>query len=278
MDGRGARLERARQVGRLIDVLVELPGREPDELVDAVALALRDRRLPHTDLGRGGRDPEPPAAAEVGVDAVLGAERLDAVDGLLGGPRDPHALLLAARLDQRPELRPPGRQEAAVSPAGTGAADVGLDDGDVAAGLELLDPKRGPETRVAAADDADVGRLLAFQRSRRPSVVDGERLLEPERTVHGRGFLHSGRFGAMRERAAIVTGGGTGIGRAAALALHRDGFNIVIAGRRPEPLEGTRELAGDGCVVHPGDIREREVAEALVERCLAGVRPRSTAS
>ena len=72
----------------------------------------------------------------------------------------------------------------------------------------------------------------------------------------------------MRERAAIVTGGGTGIGRAAALALHRDGYNIVIAGRRPDPLEGTRELAGDGCVVHPGDIREREVAEALVERCL----------
>ena len=73
----------------------------------------------------------------------------------------------------------------------------------------------------------------------------------------------------MRERAAIVTGGGTGIGRAAALALHRDGFNIVVAGRRPEPLEGTRELAGEGCVVHPGDIREPEVSEALVERCLS---------
>jgi NAD(P)-dependent dehydrogenase (short-subunit alcohol dehydrogenase family) len=72
----------------------------------------------------------------------------------------------------------------------------------------------------------------------------------------------------VRERAAIVTGGGTGIGRAAALALHRDGFNIVVAGRRPEPLEGTRELAGEGCVVHPGDIREPEVSEALVERCL----------
>jgi citronellol/citronellal dehydrogenase len=72
----------------------------------------------------------------------------------------------------------------------------------------------------------------------------------------------------MGERAAIVTGGGTGIGRAAALALHRDGFNIVVAGRRPEPLEGTRELAGDGCVVHAGDIREPETAAALVDRCL----------
>src|SRR5919204_437382 len=42
----------------------------------------------------------------------------------------------------------------------------------------------------------------------------------------------------------------------------------IVAGRRPEPLEGTRELAGEGCVIHAGDIREPEVAEALVERCL----------
>ena len=72
----------------------------------------------------------------------------------------------------------------------------------------------------------------------------------------------------MRERAAIVTGGGTGIGRAAALALHRDGCKIVIAGRRPEPLEETRELVGDDCVVHAGDIREPEVADALIDLTL----------
>ncbi len=70
------------------------------------------------------------------------------------------------------------------------------------------------------------------------------------------------------ERAAIVTGGGTGIGRAAALALHRDGFGVVIAGRRPEPLEETRALIGDGCAVHPGDIREPEVSAGLVDECI----------
>jgi citronellol/citronellal dehydrogenase len=70
------------------------------------------------------------------------------------------------------------------------------------------------------------------------------------------------------ERAAIVTGGGTGIGRAAALALRRDGFGVVIAGRRPEPLEETRALIGDGCVVHPGDIREPEVSAGLVDACM----------
>ena len=43
----------------------------------------------------------------------------------------------------------------------------------------------------------------------------------------------------MPDRVAIVTGGGTGIGRAAALALGRDGYSVVIAGRRADPLEQT---------------------------------------
>ena len=43
----------------------------------------------------------------------------------------------------------------------------------------------------------------------------------------------------MSGKVAIVTGGGTGIGRASALALGRDGYAVVIAGRRREPLEQT---------------------------------------
>src|SRR5215472_14960313 len=43
----------------------------------------------------------------------------------------------------------------------------------------------------------------------------------------------------MAGKVAIVTGGGTGIGRASALALGRDGYSVAIAGRRPGPLEQT---------------------------------------
>ncbi len=38
-------------------------------------------------------------------------------------------------------------------------------------------------------------------------------------------------------KVAIITGAGSGIGRAAALALLAEGYNVALAGRRPEALE-----------------------------------------
>lgn len=50
--------------------------------------------------------------------------------------------------------------------------------------------------------------------------------------------------GQQATKIAIVTGAGTGIGRASALALLQDGFSVALAGRRMGPLEGTLEQAG----------------------------------
>lgn len=50
---------------------------------------------------------------------------------------------------------------------------------------------------------------------------------------------------ASNGKAAIVTGGGSGIGRQSALALAREGYSVAIGGRRAEALEETIGLAGE---------------------------------
>jgi citronellol/citronellal dehydrogenase len=79
------------------------------------------------------------------------------------------------------------------------------------------------------------------------------------------------RDDANAGRVALVTGGGTGIGRATALAYARTGGRVAICGRRPEPLEAVRseiEAAGGECLAEPVDVREAEQVEAFVEGVL----------
>ncbi len=65
---------------------------------------------------------------------------------------------------------------------------------------------------------------------------------------------------------AIVTGAGTGIGRSTALALLKDGYSVVLAGRRKEPLESTVKESGDDgsmTLVCPTDVSNPDSVLAL---------------
>jgi citronellol/citronellal dehydrogenase len=72
--------------------------------------------------------------------------------------------------------------------------------------------------------------------------------------------------GVLDERVILVTGGGTGLGRAAALELTRCGASVVIAGRRQQVVAETAAEIGASYVA--GDVREPADAERMVRACL----------
>jgi NAD(P)-dependent dehydrogenase (short-subunit alcohol dehydrogenase family) len=70
-------------------------------------------------------------------------------------------------------------------------------------------------------------------------------------------------------RVALVTGAGSGIGRACALGLLRAGYAVVLAGRRPEALEATAHESGAPAalwLVVPTDVTDEASVRALFAR------------
>ena len=64
---------------------------------------------------------------------------------------------------------------------------------------------------------------------------------------------------ANEGKVALVTGAGTGVGRATADAFLKDGYSVVLTGRRKEPLEETAALAGAGddkVLIHTCDVSD----------------------
>ena len=76
----------------------------------------------------------------------------------------------------------------------------------------------------------------------------------------------------MTDKIALVTGGGSGIGRAAALALQGAGWHVVVAGRRADELDKTAGMAkagGGRILAVPTDVARSEQIEALFARTKA---------
>ncbi|HST40971.1 MAG TPA: SDR family oxidoreductase [Conexibacter sp.] len=74
--------------------------------------------------------------------------------------------------------------------------------------------------------------------------------------------------GLLDGQVALVTGGGTGLGRAAAAELIACGAQVVLAGRRAEVLEATAARLGPAATTVSGDIRADDDAERIVATVL----------
>lgn len=91
------------------------------------------------------------------------------------------------------------------------------------------------------------------------------------------------RFGTMQRtgieanmserRCAIVCGAGSGVGRATAILLASEGFDVVLVARTREKLEETASMAvgrdGAQAVVMPADLEKPETPRAIVEQTIA---------
>lgn len=75
--------------------------------------------------------------------------------------------------------------------------------------------------------------------------------------------------GPLTGRTALVTGGGNGLGAAIARALHGHGADVVLAGRRPEPLAAVCDELGPGATWHACDVADPDSVAALASS-LAG--------
>jgi NAD(P)-dependent dehydrogenase (short-subunit alcohol dehydrogenase family) len=65
------------------------------------------------------------------------------------------------------------------------------------------------------------------------------------------------------KRVALVTGAGSGVGRASAIALAGAGFTVVLSGRRREPLEATAAAAGNDDLAIVSDVRDPDAVTEL---------------
>ncbi len=107
-------------------------------------------------------------------------------------------------------------------------------------------------------------------KERNPIASSSPQKRTPPHSAHR--ILHS----AFGDGPALITGGGSGIGRGVALALARRGVDVALVGRRTAPLAVTARAAatyGVRAVSLPADITDRTARTALPERVRAALGP-----
>ena len=75
----------------------------------------------------------------------------------------------------------------------------------------------------------------------------------------------------LKDKVVVITGGGTGIGKAAAMEFLREGARVIILGRRTEVLEeAAREAAGEGLALEyeSCDVTDRALTEETADRIM----------
>jgi NAD(P)-dependent dehydrogenase (short-subunit alcohol dehydrogenase family) len=73
----------------------------------------------------------------------------------------------------------------------------------------------------------------------------------------------------MGSKVVLVTGAGSGIGRAVSIALAKAGYQVAIAGRRQAPLEETSAAAGGKMLVIPTDVTDEAAVGKMVDATVA---------
>jgi NAD(P)-dependent dehydrogenase (short-subunit alcohol dehydrogenase family) len=75
-------------------------------------------------------------------------------------------------------------------------------------------------------------------------------------------------------KSAVITGAGSGVGRALAARLAKEGWRVALVGRRPEALEESARLAGSEGArvsVHPCDVGDASAVDAMAREVKAAV-------